>query len=179
MAPERRGRRIGSARASVEVPAGPGRGPRRGWRPAARWGPQAPSGIAAGPPPPSLTIPHRCPGPLLPSGAARGEDRRHGRAAAMSIQRHAPSPAGTASSIAADQASWSLPARSMQPTALGGLRQPARTDSTASQPGDPPPPGHDDGDQGPARPAPTARRSRVATSTTGQRPRRRSPVEPS
>ena len=46
----------------VEVPAGPGRGPRRGRRLAARWGQLSPSDLAASPPPNHSHHPARCPG---------------------------------------------------------------------------------------------------------------------
>jgi excisionase family DNA binding protein len=98
----------------VEVAAGPGRQPRRGRRPAARWGRLSPSGPAAGPPIPAL--PHRCPVPPFAfSGPGRG-GRRQGRAATEEL---APAPTGTAGSLAADHAGPRLPARSQprMPTA--------------------------------------------------------------
>src|SRR6266545_5194637 len=103
--------------AGVEVPGGPARAPRRGWRLAARWGPQAPCDLAASPPPTTASIPRRCPGPpSFPSGGPRQHGRRQGRAATEEL---APAPTGATSSLATDHAARGLSARpqSRTPTA--------------------------------------------------------------
>ena len=62
---------------AVEVPAGPGREPRRGRRPAARWGRLSPSGPVAGLPFPAF--PRRCPMPPFPVGGCERFGRRQGQ----------------------------------------------------------------------------------------------------
>ncbi len=103
--------------AGVEVPGRPARAPRRGWRLAARWGPQAPSDLAVSPPPTTASIPRRCPGPPpFPSGGPRQRGRRQGRAATEEL---AAAPTGATSSLATDHAARGLSARpqSRTPTA--------------------------------------------------------------
>ncbi len=113
----------------IEVPAGPGREPRPGRRPA-RWGWLSLSGPAASPPPPIAALPHRCPVPPFPFGGSGRCGRRQGRAATEEL---APAPTGTAGSLAADHAARRFLARSQarMPTAPRIRR--GAMDSTADQ----------------------------------------------
>jgi hypothetical protein len=101
-------------------PGRPGRGPRRGWRPAAGWGRRFPSGLAAGPPPPSPAVVRGCPGPPFPLGRSQAKSpaaRPSGRSG-IGLAHN-----GAGSSLAADHLRRGVPGSTHEPNATAGIRR--------------------------------------------------------